>query len=202
MTLFHDWQVSAAPVWLQRANGIAWHQAHGVVKDIFVDAARAATKAGWPLATPADGLSFIARERSLARVPSDTDATHALRLCSAFDLWEYGGTSYGVETALNTRYPLAGAVVLTYWTNPTFFGVNNALWARYYITMSITTWGAPAVWGAAGLVWGAVGLTWGISAPLGEVAELRALLRTWAAGYAKCTGIRITTSVGDIEITT
>ena len=199
MTLYTDYQANAAPVWLQRPTGRAWNEAHGLVKDVVVDAARVATKAGWPLATPADGLPFIGSERSLPRVPSDTDDTYRATLNDAFDLWEYGGTEAGVIAALVRRWPACAPNILTYWDNPSYFGSIDSQWAQWRLRVTMSTWGDPATWGS-GVIWGDPSLTWGIAAPVGEVAELRDIIRTWNAGYAACVQCIVTTPDGDIEI--
>ena len=199
MTLYTEYQPSAAPVWLQRPNGRAWNEAHGLVKDVFVDACRVATKAGWPLATPADGLPFVGQERSLPRVPSDTDETYRSTLVSAWDLWDFGGTEQGVLAAVGRRFPASSPSILTYWDNPSFFGVDDARWARFALFLTINTWSAAQVWGG-GITWGAPSLTWGISAPQGEVAELLDIVSTWQDAAAVCTKIVVTTPSGDITI--
>ena len=199
MTLYTDWQADAAPVWLQRTNGRAWHEAHGLIKDVAVDACRVATKAGWPLATPADGLPFIGSERSLPRVPDDTDDTYRETLHSAWDLWEYGGTEQGIIAALVRRWPSCAPNILTYWDNPSYFGSDDAKWAQWRLAVTMSTWGAAQTWGS-GPLWGEPNLTWGITAPVGEVEELLSIIATWNAGYAVCVAVVVTTPSGDITI--
>lgn len=197
--IYHDYQVSAAPPWLVGPNAVAWWQAHGLLKDVFVDAARIATKASWPLATPADGLPFIGSERSLPRVPSDTDDSFRATLHQAYDLWDYGSTEQGILAAIERRFPGSSPSILTYWDNPSFFGIDDTRWARWALFMTLDDWGAAATWGS-GVIWGDPALTWGITAPVGEVAWLRDIIRLWNEGSAICTVAKITTPDGDIEI--
>ena len=197
--IYHDWQSASAPVWLQRANGRAWNEAHGLIKDVIVDGARVATKASWPLATPADGLPFIGNERSLSRVPSDTDETYRQRLADAWELWAYGGTNQGVIAAVETRFPGSSPSILTYWDDPAYFGVDPERWARWALFLTLDTWGKPAKWGS-GVRWGDPSLKWGVSAPQGEVDELKAIIRTWGAGYALCVKVVVTTPDGVLEV--
>jgi len=199
VTLYTDWQADAAPVWLQRANGRAWNEAHGLLKDVFVDACRVATKAGWPLATPADGLPFIGSERSLPQVPTDTEDTYRDTLHGAWDLWPYGGTEQGIIAALERRWPACAPDILPCWDNPSYFGSDDATWSQWRLRVTMSTWGAPQLWGSGG-IWGDPDLTGGSTAPAGEVAELRNIIRTWNAGYAVCAHCIVETPDGDIEI--
>lgn len=198
--LYTQWQADAAPPWLQRPNGRAWNEAHGLVKDVVVDAARVATKANWPLATPADGLSYIGSERLYPRVPSDTDETYRETLHSAWDRAPYFGTEAGIIAALLRRWPACDPEIITYWDNPSEFGGDgDDKWAQWELVIEMSTWGAPATWGS-GVIWGDPNLTWGITAPVGEVAELRDIIRTWNAGYAVCYRALVTTPDGVIAI--
>lgn len=200
MTLYTEYEEQAAPQWATSGpNFRAWWQAHGLVKDVAIGAARVAAKASWPLETPFDGLPFIGSERSLPRVPSDTDDTYRATLHSAWDLWPFGGTEAGIVAALLRRWPSCAPSVLTYWDNPSYFGVDDTKWAQWQLALTMSTWGAPQNWGS-GPSWGDPNLTWGISAPSGEVAELRDIIRTWNAGYAVCVHCVVTTPDGDIEI--
>lgn len=199
MTLYTDWQADAAPVWLQRTNGRAWNEAHGLMKDVVADAARYATKAGWPLVTPADGLPFIGSERSLPRVPTDTDDTYRQTLLDAWDLWEFGGTKVGIQAAITRRFPTSNPYTLPYWENPAAFGVDDALWSRWILYVTMDAWSVPAKWGS-GVQWGDPYLQWGVRAPLGELAELKAIIRTWAPGDAVLVKIIVTTPDGVLEL--
>lgn len=199
MTLYTDWQADAAPVWLQRPSGRAWNETGGLLKDVVVDAARVATQAAFPLSAPADALSFLGRERSLPRVPADTDETHRETLRDAWELWPFGGTAPGVIAAVERRWPGAVPTILTYWQDPSYFGVDDSSWAQWALFLTLSTWGVAPVWGTA-IKWGQPSLTWGISAPAGEVAELKDIIRTWGAGYAVCTKVVVTTPAGPIEI--
>lgn len=199
MTLYTDYEERAAPPWATGPNFAAWWQAHGLVKDIVAGAARVAAKAGWPLETPVDGLSFIGSERLLPRVLSDTDDTYRQRLSDAWDLWEFGGTKVGIQNAILRRFPSSNAYVTPYWEAPVAFGVDDARWSRWLLYVTMGAWDVPAKWGS-GVRWGDPYVQWGIRAPLGELAELKEIIRIWSPGDAVLVKIVVTTPSGVLEI--
>lgn len=198
--LYADYQDRTAPPWATGRNFSSWWQAHGLLKDACADAARVATKASWPKATPEDALPFIGQDRSLPRVPSDTEATYRATLQDARNLWAYGGTEQGVLAAITRRFPGSSPTILEYWDNPSFFGIDDTRWARFALFLTLSTWGAPPNWGDPGVDWGDPNLVWGVSAPQGEVAELFETIRTWRPGHTVCTKVVVTTPDGDIEL--
>jgi len=198
--LYTEYEERSQPAWASSGPSfVAWWQALGLVKDVIVDAARYAAKAGWPLVAPVDALPFIGSERLMPRVPSDTDATYRTALHKAWDASEFFGSKVGIQNAIARRFPTSNPYAMPYWENPAAFGVDDTRWSRWILYVTMDAWSIPATWGS-GVRWGDPILQWGVRAPIGEVAELKDTIRTWAPGDAVLVKIIVTTPDGVVEL--
>ena len=135
----------------------------------------------------------------MPRVPSDTDATYRAALAGAWDTSEFFGTKVGIQNAILRRFPTSNPYAMPYWENPAAFGVDDTRWSRWILYVTMDAWDVPAKWGS-GVRWGDPYLQWGVRAPLGELAELKSIIRTWSPGDAVLVTIVVTTPGGVLEL--
>lgn len=103
-TDFERYQPAIMPYWARRANGQAYWQSLGKVKDQLVSTTKQAVKSRMPGLAPLDALDLIGGERGLPRyrfgTDPQTDAEYRATVASAWDLWYWGGTAKGMMDEL------------------------------------------------------------------------------------------------------
>lgn len=109
---YRRFQTEIAPAFLRDATADAWHRASGDAKDAEIDRLKRAVKARMPLLARPDAVAEIGSERSIERLPGESDAAYAQRVTHAWESWQWAGTPYGVLVALSDLgYPGAVLVV-------------------------------------------------------------------------------------------
>jgi hypothetical protein len=192
-TKYADFMQLIQPAWTRALAGAdALHAGKGDTKDSLVERIKDAVIARFPLRAPTDALQWIGAERGISRGAAETDASYALRLQHAWDVWPYAGTAFGVLSALHyagydavlmqarkyaysldsslnlviTPYPTA----TPYWT----FDGSTTDWARF---MVLLPYPLPTRWLAGGVTsvfHGGTGPTIMASGP--PIADVRVLL--------------------------
>lgn len=88
---------------LQGPQGAAFMRSLGITKDFYAARARQAVKMRFPSFASTDALGAIGDERLIDRGPTETDAAYAARLRDAWNAWTFGGTAFGLLTALTIQ---------------------------------------------------------------------------------------------------
>jgi hypothetical protein len=115
MPTFADYQSEVLPPgWLQSPFGRAWGLAFGRSKDALVMLAKQAVKSRMPRLCAPDALAELARERGIERGPAETLESFRERVATAWDVWRWAGTPFGLLLAFwHAGYrPASGKVVL------------------------------------------------------------------------------------------
>lgn len=186
-----------SPGWLLRPRGAAWLSAVGVLKDGELERLKAAIKLRFATKAPPDGLARLGEDRVIERGPTDTDATYAARLVDAWNSWKFGGTPFGLLTALreagfggDPAYPgprleivnghqfhldLAGELVDT--------PLRSGLWSCH---------ATRTHWASFCLYWPVVSNPFAPAVPANDdprLEPLRRIVRNWKPAHAQCSGI-------------
>jgi len=174
------------PAWLLGPFGAYWESIPAQIRDVLIDMAKESVKARFPMLGPTDALAAIASERSLEKMPVETEYVWRGRLLTAFDAWQWGGTKKGI----------VDNVTLTGLTNVTvkelaidWPDTDKIDWARFWVLVNQPhPFTAPKNFGA-GWAFGdgtLLGLT---GATQGDVERLRRIVRLWKGAHAKCVAI-------------
>ena len=185
MADYSEYEVQRAPVWLRGEFGSGWLQSHGFLKDGLAEGARQGVLARFVSKAPSDALPVLASERSLERMPADTDATWRARLADAWSMWAYAGTRKGVKEAIERTGYATSVVLYDALEWPTGPGAVN--WAVFWVVLSGHGWSTEGLWGDPG-TWGDGG-TWGSDASEEEVQRVLRLVRLWKPAHAYCAAV-------------
>lgn len=175
---YEQFQGDLAPAWLQNPRGRAWNEASGKTKDEFIDAVTDAVQARFVQAAPIDALGLLASDRLLERYPQETNTIFRARIAGAWDVWEFAGTTYGLEQVLLQ----AGwnCSIIEHWRT------DSSIWAEFSVivyAVAIT----PNPWGTG--VWGV--FAWGGNPQAIPTSSLRKLINKFKAGHSKIRELRI-----------
>ena len=211
---YEEWRKSRGPSWLKGPNGLAWQGAHGRLSDSLVALWKEAVKSSFPMEAPADALDYLGSEIGIPRSQVDANASYAIKLRRAWEVWPFAGTPLGMLLAfeaagypagmvhfiqqeahaftLNTDTTLAPSARLVkislnggFWT----FDANRAFWSRFGILFGDPA-NLPAGWAA-----GAVSPPTGASTPtLNEVNGMIRMVNKWRRSAASFQWIRVVTS--------
>lgn len=178
------------PSWLLDTWGRAWTVVFGSVKQAYVEAVKAATKARFAAVAPSDALPQLGANVGFARSRNESIGTFRARLLRAFEIWQYCGTRKGLLDALDALYPEypASATIEEYFDDPASFGVDPTRWARFRLEISIPHWGAAPLWDA--FHWDD-GSHWDVTAPEAEIRAVRGTIHRWTPAYARCVRLRV-----------
>jgi hypothetical protein len=197
MSSFRQYRSSLVPTTHQRPTGQAFQGALGDVEDSFIDRAKQAVKARFPLLAPPDALDAIGVERQIPRGPGEANAAYAARLVAAFETWPNAGTPYGMLRAFyatgytnvvlaqvrgGKQYTLdaSGALVISSagsWT-PTYVG--DPFWNTFDAIFAPPL---PASWVSGGAP----------ASTSNEANFIRSIIRLWKPSYARARRIIIET---------
>ena len=105
--------LSLDPGWLSTPKAQAWRRACLNQKDVTLDRLKRAIKMRFASLAPADAQAAIGYERLIDRGPSETNDAYAARLIDAWDIWRWGGTTFGILCALrDAGYPNAFTAIV------------------------------------------------------------------------------------------
>jgi hypothetical protein len=200
---YSSFQIQRSPTALQRPYGRSWMRAHGGLKDYYLGQAKQAVQQRFPSLATTDALGALGSERLIDRgagpqvASPETDAAYAERLRTAWDLWYWGGTAYGLLTALaaqgyspviicqnGQRHTVSGGVLSTVSGTPWTFDPPN-LWNTFLVLFPTP----PSSWTNI------QNPPTSSSAPTAdEVARLVRTINLWKPAHAICAGIQVVTS--------
>lgn len=208
---------AALPPWLQRGWAQKFVYALTLPLDAEIEALTLAVQARFPWLAPDDALPYIGRDRGLLRGPDEPRASYVARLLGWIDAWRSAGAgsslldqiaAYLTPHAVRIRLVTDRGVWYTREADGTFSVTHEdpalwvwdtspqTRWARFWVVIypppglwtEGPTWGDSALWGGA---WGSPGYTWGSTATPNQVQAIRALVKLWKPGFAKCENIII-----------
>lgn len=198
---YRDSQIQGAPTALQKPYGRAWLRAQGIVKDYYLARTKQAVKMRFPDFAPPDALGAIGDERLIDRsagpqvaIP-ETDAQYAARLKNAWGIWYWGGTAFGMLTALaeqgysavliqqnGVRWSLDGGGNLVIVNGPAFNFPAPNLWSTFIVLI----YDVPSSWTDI------ENPPTSSSAPTAnEIARLVRIINLWRPGHMTCAGLRV-----------
>lgn len=197
-------QIQTAPTALQKAYGRAWLRASGLVKDFYLERAKQAVKLRFPSYATPDALGAIGDERLIDRavgpqlsVP-ETDGEYSARLRNAWGIWYWGGTAFGMLTALaaqgytgavliqqnGVRWSLSGGALVIV-NGPAFNFPAPNLWSTFLVLLPTV----PSSWTDI------VNPPTPTSSPdANEIARLIRIINLWRPGHMTCAGLRVVIS--------
>lgn len=189
----------------------------GLPLDGFAQAAKDAAHQGLAGKCTDDALPYHGRDRLLTRGPDEPRASYVARLLGWIDAWRSAGAgsslldqiaAYLTPHAVRIRLVTDRGVWYTREADGTFSVTHEdpalwrwdasppTRWARFWLVIypppglwtEGPTWGDSTLWGGA---WGSPGYTWGSTATPNQVQAIRALVKLWKPGFAKCENIII-----------
>jgi hypothetical protein len=189
----YEASADAAPRWLLGPRGAAWLESSGDTKDASCDELKAAVKLRFASTAPGDGLDLMGADRMIERAIGETNASYRARIIDAWNLWQFGGTAWGLLRALaGVGYPTATICIAR--------GLRFSLDSNWDLVTEILpggwTLGDVAFWSRFNVIFMAQPPGW-ITMPAADdprVELVRRTIRRWKASFATCTGIEILVS--------
>jgi hypothetical protein len=158
-------------------------------------------------AAPFDALAIIAAERGIDRGATESEASFRSRVRSAWDVWRWAGTPYGLLLAFYWAgyRPTSGKVVLQTQGgkqhelradfDPTVHTPENALVVTNLGLVHLG--GTPELWSDFAVVFlSPTPPSWLPTPPAdgsAEVEAIRRLISKWKAAHARCVRLRVST---------
>ncbi len=114
---YQDWQQQLAPAWLRNPKGALYMGALGLAKDTLIARLKQGIQQRLPGFALTDSLAQIGIDRGIDRSPAETagaagDLAYASRLRAAWKTWQWGGTPFGLLTALAKSGYASNAIFL------------------------------------------------------------------------------------------
>ena len=158
--------------------------------------------------TPSDALTYLAAERNLEMVPTESEQAWRNRLQSAWSIWNEGGTQQ-VQLDQLGWYNLLAAGVYRRHELSTPPAVGSAyvqsfarlVWAQFDIIVQKAHPWQPVYWGSASWgdgTWGSAGRYWGSTMSDVQANYLRRQIRLFKAGHSTCTYLHVLLGTGHI----
>lgn len=187
----------------------------GLPIDGIAQAAKDAAHQGLVTDCTDDALPSHGRDRLLVRGPDEPRSSYVARLLGWLEAWRSAGagasmldqiaaylTPHAVRMRIITNNGLwytretDGTLTIEQHTGAFDWDGSTAAWARFWLVIYPPstlwqpgpTWGDSTLWGGA---WGSPGYTWGSTATPNQVQTIRALVKQWKPGFAKCMNIII-----------
>jgi hypothetical protein len=188
--------------------GRAFLEAFGAMKDAQVARAKEAVKARMPGVCPADALAILGGERGIDRGLTESEESFRSRVRSAWDVWRWAGTPYGLLLAFYWAgyRPTSGKVVLQ-----TQGGKQHELRADFDPAVHtpenaivVTNLGVVHLGGTPAELWSDCAViflppvvpAWLPTPPAdgsAEVEAIRRLISKWKPAHARCVRLRVST---------
>jgi hypothetical protein len=136
MTTFLDWQprTDVRLPWQNNADGKAWNDASGLLKDLLTDRAEQAVRSRWVSKASETALGRIGDMRGWTRIPGETVSEYRTRLALAWKLAVWRGTAYGIQLALGaiglSNVTIRTAIETGWGRNP--YGFTNDQKKRHF----------------------------------------------------------------------
>lgn len=185
MADYAEFESGHAPPWLAGPKGVAWWLVWGHFKDALAEGGKQAIKARMPLLGPPDALPALAEERSLERLPPDSETSWRERLAEAWELWALGGTKQGVLGAVQRIGLPAVTLEEAYEYDP-----GDPAWARFRVSVATPNpWLSDGLWSDPGFY--DDGGTWDSTASPEEVQRVRRQVRLWKGAHTACDGVAV-----------
>ena len=183
MATYEEHQPGRHPTYLRGRWGLAWGRILGAAKDLVLEGAKDAVRAGFIKSAPVDALPYHLADAALEALPGETSDSQRTRVEAAFESARNAGLYPGLDLAAaqlgfegyvfrTARSYLPGLppdhradLPSTWWLFVPSFGHP---WLR-------TEWGA-STWGSG---------TWGSSASVTDVARVKRLLRAQSPARAR-----------------
>lgn len=192
---------------LKDVYGQAFTRARGIVKDYLAQQVRQAVVQRMPAFAAPDSLGAIGAERNIDRGDSiqlgseETTAAYAQRLIDAWNLWTLGGTAWGMLKAFAAQGYFPQLVC----ANGLFYSVNGSLVLSItqgpVLSLPLPIWNQFFVWfGTAPSSWTSIATppTSSTVPSRTDVQLLRRIINLWRPAWAKCIGIGVSVSGGEI----
>ncbi len=182
MTDYREIQAEEQPSWMQNAAGRAWNEAHGIIKDCLLEAAKVATRSRYASRATVDALPMIAANFGLGVGYRESEPRLRERLRTGWEQNQARASVSGLIRSLTA----AGYVSPEVRTGISWFEYYVVLrqpfpWVSDYLADG--RWGDTGWWGDGGMFTSAV--------PQDEVFFLRDIVRRHHPVHARCTGIYV-----------
>lgn len=187
MTDYSEYEIQRAPAWMRGPFGSGWLEAHGLIKDGLVEAARQATKARLVTIAPSDALPYAASDRQLEQMPGSAEDAWRARLAAAWELWAWAGTEKGVRDAIDALDLFDPCAIYDYYAWPS--GPEERGWSTFWVIVSGGPWTDDGNWDDEG-DWDDGG-TWDTTASPQEVELVLRQVRQWKPAHAWCAGVLV-----------
>lgn len=214
---YADWQPSKSATALQFPYGNSHQRAYGIIKDNYIDTARAAVKMRFPDFASPDALGAIGSERLMEQGidtltgANESSAAYAARLKNAWganfirgdppdvedSVWYWGGTGFGMLRAFALLGYGQNATIIqqsgTYWSldvsNNLVITDNPPLTGWPFWNSFLVLFSLPASWTSP-----AVPATSGTVPDSDEIDRLVRLINLWKPAHMFCLGLQVNVS--------
>jgi hypothetical protein len=186
--LYLDLQPQSYPGFLQGPVAQNFGRGQGYTKDIFVEVGIEGANCRFINVCPADALNYHGSERGLPKYVGDSSDTYRARLLSAWDLWIYAGTAYGLIANLN----FAGFNYVEVHENWDW-GVDKTQWWKFWVIINDTIdhiFGDVSFYIGDGTLIGDGHLIGFTKNPPNEAA-IRTIIHKWKPAYTMCEHVYI-----------
>lgn len=201
---YATYQPALQPTTIQDPVGQAFMRAQGIVKDYLLELSRQATQMRFPDFASSDALGSIGSERLIDRgagpqlVTQETDAAYAARLKTAWDIWYWAGTAFGMLTALAVQ----GYTPYVVQQNGLRFSLDGS--GALVVTVGAPwTFPAPNLWNTFLVILTSIPSSWTdiqnppttSSAPtVNEIDRIARIINLWRPAHMVCAGLQVVTS--------
>lgn len=184
---FFETQPQQLPIWLSgadstgHAEGVAFEQSFGRIKDGETLLLKDAVKLRWPQTGPDDALEFMARDRILLKAPLESADDFRIRIATAPDLWLWGGTKTGISDRF-APYGYDATTCHVYNNNDIVWDGNTAWYTRVFLLLDNVYWNVDGLWSDPGNY--DDGALWDSDMTVPDADYMRKSIRAWKSEWA------------------